>query len=532
MHAERIVPPETTLRSVFLRAVHQWGERPALWIMGRVWTYRALLDVASSLAGQIIETGAADSHRPCGVLAHRTLAAYVGVLASQLCGMPFVPIHPQYPVWRIRAMLDQARPSALIVDTALQGGLAALLREQGPDPRLVLFDAKEMTRHAACGGDRRWMGRHVLASDTAYIMFTSGSCGRPKGVRVLQSSVMAYLDAIQQLLGLRPDDRSSQMFDSTFDPFVHDLFATWSSGACLYVPQPADLLSMTEFVRRHRLTSWFSVPTAGALARRAMDARPDALSSLRLVLFCGEALTPSIAERWQQAAPHATLYNLYGPTETTIAVTGFRCDPGRMPASLATVPIGFPFPGQFIAVLDDRGVLVEGNTIGELVVAGPQVSAGYLHDSPADAAAFFEAELDGNLRRWYRTGDLVSLDAQLGLIFHGRRDLQVKISGYRVELLEVEAVLREAAECDIVAAIPWVPAGEGSARALVGVVCASAVAPNDIVRRCRERLPVFMAPRQIAVVADVPMNVNGKIDRRELEAQCGALFRPMESSCL
>jgi amino acid adenylation domain-containing protein len=437
-------------------------------------------------------------------------------------------------------MMRTARPIAVIADARHAGQVVELLLDDfGSVAAVVIPDLKradipvELRREGrACFGREdvippsSWSMQRANAPDeTAYIMFTSGSTGRPKGVRVQQGNVLSYLSSAQALLRLEHHDRATQLFDLTFDLSVHDLFVTWAAGACLYAFQDVDLLAPLEMVRRHALTTWFSVPTLAARARRRLQATPGALESLRLSLFCGEALAPELAREWQRAAPRSAIFNLYGPTETTIAVTAFKVGSVHLPDNLATVPIGRPFAGQQAVVLDEDGQVATAGAAGELLIGGSQVTAGYLDDDASTQANFVDGRPWGGAGgRWYRTGDLAKYDDRFGLIFLGRRDLQAKINGYRVELLEVESVLRQAANCELVAAVPWPQHEHGGAGGIVGVLCGSRVTPKEVIRRCASSLPVYMLPRQILSVSEMPLNSSGKIDRDALREMCANSF--------
>jgi len=538
----RVASPHSpvTLGQVFVSSAERLSGRPALWIAGHTWTYGQLLEVAAGIARQLVGSGIAATGRPCAIYAHRSLSAYAGILAAQLCDLPFVPLNPRFPAARSKAMIEVAEPAALIADVRHVSRVGELLAGTINDLRLIIVPEVDRRKlptdlhhpsRISLGKDdvlpETWSPNLSRGTqpDSAYIMFTSGTTGRPKGVRVLQRNVLSYLSSIGELIQLEQDDRATQLFDLTFDLSVHDLFATWAAGACLYVFQDADLLAPLDMVERHQLTCWFSVPTVAAMARPKLSASSRLLKSLRLTLFCGEALPSDLAHDWQLAAPSSAVFNLYGPTEATIAVTAFRVGSGNATFGLPTVPIGVPLAGHTVRVVNEAGEPVTPGEAGELLVAGPQIAAGYVNDDPANQAGFIEAALeDGVLQRWYRTGDLVKAVENVGLVFLGRRDLQVKISGYRVELLEVEAALRQASGCDLVAAVPWPLLEAGTARNLVGILRRCGTDPAVIIRRCASLLPVYMVPRKIVIVEDMPLNANGKVDREALSALCQSAF--------
>jgi len=244
---------------------------------------------------------------------------------------------------------------------------------------------------------------------------------------------------------------------------------------------------------------------------------PGAFPTLRWSLFCGEALSASLAEAWQQAANNSVLENLYGPTEATIAITYYRWNPETSPAECVRglVPIGWPFDGQQVCAVNEDLTPVPVGESGELCLGGSQVTRGYLNDPEKTAKSFVRLKHTGD-QIWYRTGDLVRQDERGCLFYLGRRDFQVKVNGYRVELQEIDLVLREAARTELAVAIPW-PLSDGSASGIVGVVSGSdPERDSDIIAACDKRLPRYMVPNRIYHFPQIPLNVNGKIDRGKI----------------
>jgi len=360
----------------------------------------------------------------------------------------------------------------------------------------------------------------VLGDDLAYLLFTSGTTGEPKGVGVTHANVLHYVDAIQARYGLGPDDRCSQTFDQTFDLAVHDLFVTWGAGAALHVMQPIELLAPVRFVQKHALTAWFSVPSAAALAVKKGMLRPGAMPSLRWSLFCGEPLPDATARIWQEAAPNSAVENLYGPTELTIACFAYRWEP---PAASAApgggiVPIGRPLPGLAALVVDEALAPVPQGEPGELLVCGPQTAPGYWQDGAKTAERFVELPVsEAGGKRFYRTGDRVACGPTGDYVYIGRADNQIKVLGFRVELGEIEAVLLQQPGVSQAVAVGW-PLEDGRALGIVAFVSGAAVDPAALLDATARAVPNYMVPSRVLPVDDMPLNANGKIDRRALAA--------------
>jgi amino acid adenylation domain-containing protein len=357
----------------------------------------------------------------------------------------------------------------------------------------------------------------VAPDALAYLLFTSGSTGEPKGVAVTHANVRAYAGALCRLFAVNEHDRFSQMSDLSFDWSVHDLYVCWEGAACLVsVPESAHL-APAKLVREQRLTMWASVPSAVGLMQSFHMLKPGAFPSVRASVFCGEPLPAAYADAWQRAAPNSIVENLYGPTETTVAITRYRWDGAHSPAQCrdGIVPIGWMFDGQQGRVVDADLRAARPGEPGELCLAGSQVALGYWQN-PAETARRFVTLPDAGDARWYRTGDLVRQDDDGCLYYLGRLDDQIKIRGYRVELQEIDHVVRQAAHADMVMTVAW-PVRDGSAEGVVTFVAGSDPGGTEgVLAACRARLPDYMVPREIRFLDALPLSANGKIDRRRL----------------
>jgi acyl-CoA synthetase (AMP-forming)/AMP-acid ligase II len=234
-------------------------------------------------------------------------------------------------------------------------------------------------------------------------------------------------------------------------------------------------------------------------------------------LFCGEPLPVAYAQLWQEAAPNSVLESLYGPTETTIAIAGYRWDPAVSPQQCLNdiVPLGKVFAGQRFRIIDRERNPVRDGDCGELCLSGSQVSSGYWNDSSKTEEQFIELAA-GEPDRWYRTGDVVKQDESGCLHYLGRIDHQVKVRGRRVELQEIEAVLRRACGTGDVVSVPW-PAKDGTAEGVTAFVSGvRALNRHGVLTYCRRFLPEYMIPRDIYVLDSMPLNLNGKVDRKRL----------------
>lgn len=529
-----------TLSDIFVATAHRYPERPALWVDGCATAYEELCDEAGKLAAAIsaIPWPPRDAvmGRQCGLLVGRSRTGYAAVLGALFAGCAYVPLNPRFPSDRLQAILDASDVDVVIVDGHSIAAAEALIPARSRPLAVLLPDTSYPPRWLIEAGHHRIVCRPEIEGctsaplpagrredDGAYLLFTSGSTGAPKGVLIRHRNVTAYLRSVLPRYEPRPEDRFTQLFDFSFDLSAHDMFVCWSCGACLYCPPAGALMSPRDFVRKHALTFWFSVPSTAATMARMRMLAPASLSSLRVSLFCGEALPTGLAEMWQCAAPNSIIENLYGPTEATIAITAYRVPGDRAIAGRhGIVPIGLPFPDQHAVIIEARGKPVPDGQPGELCLGGSQVASGYWR-LPELTAERFAAPLASpeTGEWWYRTGDRVIKDPEYGLLFLGRLDRQVKIRGYRVDLEEIETVVREASGGDSIAALPWPPDAAELARYIVVFVAGEENSKAAIMEHCRKRLPPVLVPREIHFLADWPLNGNGKTDFAVLKRALG-----------
>lgn len=494
---------------------------PAISISGKQTSYGEFLAIAGAIA-RAVKGGSGGPLNVVGIYSsEKSLFTYAGIFGIHCAGKGYVPMLPSNPDSRLVSMLDQVQTDVLVLAEGLTKNVSPVLQQCTRDLLIVCEDksdavylASKFHRHRFTTIDESRPERPTdfQLDAIAYIIFTSGSTGKPKGVPVRFSNLTAYLRNITSIANIQPGDRCALTSNFAFDLSVHEIFVTLYSGACLYPLNKLDLLTPAKFVRKNKITCWVSVPTLAILMERTRTLKPNVFPSLKISLFCGEALPVKTAEAWDRAAPQAKLFNLYGPTEATVEISGYQWHEMTPSHSRnGVVPIGTMFPNQRYRLLDDDLSVAEGANRGELAVAGDQVTDGYLNLPEESSERFIS--LDGDESDiWYRTGDLVEEDESGVLHFLRRIDKQIQVRGFRVELQEIEHHLRSACESDLAIAIPI---NDGSTtREIISVVADSPFSSEEILTRCKKLMPTYMVPSRVEMISKFPMNSNGKIDRK------------------
>jgi D-alanine--poly(phosphoribitol) ligase subunit 1 len=488
-------------------------------------TYSALREQVQPIA-RWLRTHSTSRASRVGILASRTPETYLGILGTCWAGGTYIPLSPKYPEERLLQHFERIALDALIVDSSGMTLLTDRVLSRGPRNILTpgnqhsserqLEDGTKITisgRDALPGFDSSDKPVEVSPDHTGYIIFTSGTTGVPKGVMIPVSAVNHFVEAMQSQYSIQPTDRMAGITEITFDISVFDLFVTWKYGAALLVVPATQMMAPSSFIQRRQPTIVFTVPSIAASMQRMKLLAPNSMTSLRYSFFAGEPLPVASASMWKAAAPNSVVDNLFGPTEATVVCIGQRFH-GLESATPArgVVAIGTPFPGMEAAIVDGSLKFVADNQNGELLLSGPQLSSGYFGDPELSGKCF--PMLAG--RRWYRTGDLAYRDTS-GVFHHlGRIDNQVKVLGLRVELEEIEAHLREVYETDSVAAIAW-PIEHGSASGIVAFVSGRIGADDPALKSLiKKRLPSYMVPSTVHHIESIPLNANGKVNRKEL----------------
>ncbi len=483
-----------------LDQIDRWGhltpDRPAHISDSRVLTYGELLTRSNAVAAWL-DAELGDSRAPVAVHGHKEPEMLVAFLGAVKSGRPYVPIDISIPAQRVERIIANAG-AALTLTPARVDGIVA---EGLPSRR-----------------------RHGAGDDSFYILFTSGSTGEPKGVVITHANLahfVSWMLAEQHFLTGAETFLNQAPF--SFDLSVMDLYASLATGGTLFSitkNHVANLKSLYAAFHVSGLTTWVSTPSFAQMCLIERTFAEPMLPNLRRFLFCGETLAPETASQLLERFPQAEVWNTYGPTEATVATTSVRITREVLKA-WSPLPVGAQMPGTRVLILGENGERVSDGERGEIVIAGPNVSPGYLGRDDLTAKAFFT--LDGV--RAYRTGDW-GREREGQIFFEGRMDSQVKVNGYRIELGDLEANLRALPEIADAVVLPVEKQGRIDALAAIVVLAVEKTGSDfaftaQLKTRLGERLPAYMVPRKFLYVDAFPMTANGKADRRKLAELLG-----------
>ncbi|MFB7597032.1 amino acid adenylation domain-containing protein [Streptomyces sp. NPDC056160] len=498
-------PRDAVLADLFAEQARKTPESVALvWDDGQ-WTFRELYDRVCRARACLRARGVEDGDI-VAVLLESSAQWVVTVLAVLAAGAVYLPLDPRTPRDRLVTMIEDSSPTCLVTATDAEVPASS--------PAATRVTTGDLDGEDTPEGPCRSAG--PLATDAAYLIYTSGSTGAPKGVLCSHRGLVRFVTADHPAVP-QPGDRLLATANPTFDVSCYELFCTLLNGACLVLPERDDLLdteALAQCLRRHRITTlWLS---AGLFHVHAQSA-PHLFSGLRCLMVGGDTVSPGAVRAVLAQGPPATLVNGYGPTENSVISTSHVVN--EVPEHAELVPIGTPVPATTAYVVRPDGTLAQAGQEGELWLGGDGVAIGYLNDAERTAERFVPDRFGDDPRaRLYRTGDMVRRRADGVLEFLGRRDRQVKLRGFRVELEEVEAVLsshpdvREAA-VDVL--------GEGPGKHLGAVVVRSPRADATTLtarlsEHVQDRLPAHMVPRRIVCVTSLPLTASGKADRVRL----------------
>lgn len=495
--------PDDRLHELFEQLVQRYGSSPAVISAGKIWSYEQIDARANQLARLLIELGVKPDDR-VGLLLNRSADTYVAMLAVMKAGAAYVPLAAAFPEHRIAFIIEDARLGLVIAESVFREKLQSL-----SVPKLLIDEAEAQFQSKPTA--RLQASEVALPADkTCYILYTSGTTGKPKGVLIEHRSICNFVRVAARSYGYRQGDRVYQGMTIAFDFSVEEIWVPFVAGASL-VPAPGERAlvgeELADFLRDNAVTCMACSPTL--LSSIESDV-PD----LRLILVGGEACPHNLVARWSR--PGLIMLNTYGPTEATVTASMSVLDTSK------PVTIGRPLPSYSIAILDpQKPALAAAGELGEIGIAGVGLAVGYLNRPDLTAQKFipdFLGLANNPPQRIYRTGDLGRVNEEGEIEYHGRVDTQVKIRGNRIELGEIEALLLEHPSIGQAVVTTWQPDPE-RLELIAYYTLRSDAAPlsrAEIAQDLKKRLPDFMVPSYLEELAVLPMTVSDKVDLQRL----------------
>jgi amino acid adenylation domain-containing protein len=477
-------------------------DRTAFFISGKSYSYSFLLKRIVPLQAVIRNADV------IGISMEDHIDTYASIFAAFFSGKTFVPLNPQNPIDRNSSIALQAaiqiifcaEEKNLPVFRNLNNAEVVWTEKIEPSIEKLLFE--ELTP----------------PSTNAYILFTSGSTGQPKGVPIMRKNLDAFANAFFDLgYQLSEADRFLQMFDLTFDLSIMSYFVPLTIGASIYTVPFSGIkyTNIYQLLEEHNLTFALMVPSIINQLKPYFD--EIKLEKMRYCLFCGEALHEDMTSRWSQCIPNARIDNVYGPTEATIFCTCYTYKKKPPNKSVnGILCIGKPMKNNFCFILNDDDSIVKANEKGELCLAGEQLTEGYINNEEKNKEVFLTVRENQKTFRIYRSGDICYKDNDGDIFYIGRKDSQIKIQGFRVELSEIEHHARTFLKQHAVAVIAR---KNDAGNTVIELFIENYNQPtNALVDFLKTKMPVYMLPTKIISLPVFPLNANGKTDRNALLA--------------
>lgn len=470
-------------------------------------TFKQYHDKAVGIARAIIDRGLI-AKKPIAVYMEKSAKVLVSFMGIAYAGDFYSPIDIEMPKQRVDKILEVLQPEIVITSQKLKtdfekfdyDGSYIIYEDVMPTPTDELVAKRE---------------RQIIDTDLLYVLFTSGSTGVPKGVAITHRSVIDCMDWFDDVFRFDSDDSLGNQAPFYFDASVPDIFLNIKLGATLQIiskelfVQPVRLL---EFLRDKKINTIIWVPSALIIVSKLKALRSIDLSdTLKRVIFCGEVMPTKQLNVWRHYLPDVVYANLYGPTETIYASTYYIVD--RMFLDDEPLPIGLPMKNTDIMVLDDHNRLIEGcGKIGELCVRGTGIAVGYYNNPEKTKEVFVQNPLNNMYEeKIYRTGDLVQYNQYGELMYVSRKDFQIKHLGHRIELGEIE---------NAVCALPNVTRCcclYDAAHSRINLFLDTDISKEEINTQLKKMIPEYMLPGKVTYMEDLPLNINGKIDRVQLK---------------
>lgn len=488
-------------------------------------SYQKLNDKALALA-TILSEHKNIENQCIAVVGQRNINSYVAILSSFYSGTCYTPINSKQNIHHVCNIINDSKINLFLTDRDDFHFIKKITKLNSiTDFTIISIENLEIFKKNFDKGKyykKNYLKKPVISNENylAYKLYTSGSTGAPKGVKISYKNLFAWLKNMESLKLVSSSDNLSQNYDLTFDLSIADYLLAWMTGAKLCILNENEQLLPYEYIIREKITVWSSVPTVAKFMIDYGVLKKNIFPRVKVSIFCGEALTRNVADNWQDAAPNSRIENFYGPTEATIWLSKFGYGKKSIYRKFHNkiIPIGKPFKDHKFEIVDIRDKLVKQGEVGEIIYSGPQISSGYSNSKDLTRKSFRKFKWDKNSQIWYLSGDLGFLNKNNHYEFVGRKDNQIKISGRRIEIFEIEGTLLLFKKLKNIIVVPI----RNESYSCDGLVAYTNVKINKndlekIEKIFQKRMDKLFFPKKFIFVKRFPLNSSGKIDRKSLE---------------
>lgn len=488
------------------------SDRIALKCDGNIMTYKELNNISENIAAFLLKEFG-DDRTPIIIYGNKENLMMAVMIAALKSGRAYIPIDISYPKERVEAIIGEVHPK-ILVDFSSENNFnnVRVLKENEINEIEKEYEGIEIDKS-------NW----VKEDENAYILFTSGSTGKPKGVQISSNNLDNFVEWIVEYLNLDEEEETfMNQAAYSFDLSVTSIYPALCYGKTLHGYSKetlSNLKNMFNDMKESGINIWVSTPSFAGMCVVEENFDSNMLPNLKAMVFVGEVLPKPLCEELLNRFPNTRVVNGYGPTEATVAVSANDMNKELLQEE-GSLPIGYPMKTAVVKIVDEDGNTVKDGEKGEILIVGPSVSKGYFNNEEMTEKSFFYDDYNGSKCRAYRTGDL-GYYVDGNLYYCGRKDFQIKLNGYRIEIEDIENNLVKVSNVKNAAVVPVNKEGK------IAYLTAFIELKEDnglsglkngiaIKKELGQLIPSYMVPRNIKIIDQFPTNVNGKIDRKKL----------------